>query len=143
VEVGELVAVVVDGRPQLRTWLTEDQLGSVRLEPGAVVEFRIPGRSVSTYTARLKKIEPAAEASISSLSNALTFFAGGEIVINPKTGLPMVPLFQLDMDPIENDILKLSDHGMRVSIKLPGSGETIASWVIRRLSRFIQKTLLA
>jgi putative peptide zinc metalloprotease protein len=143
VEVGELVAVVVDGRPQLRTWLTEDQLGSVRLEPGAVVEFRIPGRSVSTYTARLKKIEPAAEASISSLSNALTFFAGGEIVINPKTGLPMVPLFQLDMDPVENDILKLSDHGMRVSIKLPGSGETIASWVIRRLSRFIQKTLLA
>jgi hypothetical protein len=55
----------------------------------------------------------------------------------------MVPLFQLDMDPVENDILKLSDHGMRVSIKLPGSGETIASWVIRRLSRFIQKTLLA
>ena len=143
VEVGELVAVVVDGRPQLRTWLTEDQLGSVRVEQGAIVEFRIPGRSVSTYTARLKKIEPAAEASMSSLSNALTFFAGGEIILDPQTGLPMVPLFQVDMEPVENDVLKLSDHGMRVSINLPGSGETIASWVVRRVSGFIQKTLLA
>ncbi len=141
IQTGETIAIVVNGRPVLRTWLSEDQLGSVKVEAGTTVAFRIPGQSESTQTGRLLSIEPAAEHS--NLSHALTYLAGGEILLNPQTGLSMDPMFQLDIEPNEQSALHLSNHGMRVSLNLPRRYEPIASWVVRRVTRFVQKTLLA
>jgi multidrug resistance efflux pump len=141
IQTGETIAIVVNGRPVLRTWLSEDQLGSVKVEAGTTVAFRIPGQSGSTLTGRLLSIEPAAEHS--NLSHALTYLAGGEILLNPQTGLSMDPMFQLDIEPNEQSALHLSNHGMRISLNLPRRYEPIASWVVRRVTRFVQKTLLA
>jgi putative peptide zinc metalloprotease protein len=138
---GETAAIVVNGRPLLRTWLTEDQLGSINRTPGTPVEFRIPGQSARTHSGRLLKIEPASESS--SLSHALTFMAGGEIIVDPQTGLSIWPLFQIDIEPEEENVLQLSNHGMRVSLKLPRRKQSIAGWIVNRLTRFVNKTLMA
>lgn len=138
---GETVGIVVDGHPLLRTWLTEDQVGSVSCEPGQQVEYRLAGRSETTYTARLLNVEPAAEAG--RLNQSLTFVAGGEILLDPKTGQPAQPLFQVDFEPVEKNTLRLADHGTRLSLQLPRNGQTIAQWVTHRITRFVQKTLTA
>jgi putative peptide zinc metalloprotease protein len=141
IQSGETVGIVVDGQPVIRTWLTEDQLGGIASEPGQVVEYRLAGRSETTYTARLLNIEPAAE--IGRLNQSLTFVAGGEILLDPQTGRPVQPLFQVDFEPLEQQTLRLADHGIRLSLQLPRNGQTIAEWVTHRLTRFVQKTLMA
>lgn len=138
---GETIGIVVDGQPVLRTWLSEDQLGGVACEPGQTVEYRLAGRSETTHTARLLKIEPAAEAG--RLNQALTFVAGGEILLDPQTGRPVQPLFQVDFEPLEPQSVRLADHGTRLSLQLPRNGQTIAEWVTHRIARFVQKTLTA
>ncbi|MFO1002760.1 MAG: HlyD family efflux transporter periplasmic adaptor subunit [Planctomycetaceae bacterium] len=140
-KVGDQAAVVVDGRSLLRTWLNEDELGSIQREPGTEVRFRIPGRSETTFVGRLVSIEPAAEST--ALHDAMTFAAGGTILLNPKTGLPLEPLFQVDISPSNETVLQLADHGMRLSLQIPRRYESFAAWGLRRVMRFVQKTLLA
>lgn len=139
--VGDQAAVVVDGRSLLRTWLNEDELGSIQREPGTEVLFRIPGRSETTFVGRLVSIEPAAEST--ALHDAMTFSGGGSIVLDPKTGLPLEPLFQVDISPSNDTVLHLADHGMRLSLQIPRRYESFAAWGLRRVTRFVQKTLLA
>jgi putative peptide zinc metalloprotease protein len=140
-KVGDQVAVVVDGRTLLRTWLNEDELGSIQREPGTEIRFRIPGRSEATFVGRLVSIEPAAEST--ALHDAMTFAAGGTILLDPQTGLPLEPLFQVDVSPLNETVLQLADHGMRLSLQIPRRYESFAAWGLRRVMRFVQKTLLA
>ena len=63
--------------------------------------------------------------------------------MNPQTGLPFEPLFQVDIRPDTLSELRRRDHGMRVSISLPRRYESIASWVFGRVTRFIRRTLMA
>lgn len=140
-KVGDQAAVVVDGRSLLRTWLNEDELGSIQREPGTEVRFRIPGRSETTFAGQLVSIEPAAEST--ALHDAMTFAAGGRILLDPATGVPLEPLFQVDISPSSETVLQLADHGMRLSLQIPRRYESFASWGLRRVMRFVQKTLLA
>lgn len=140
-KIGDQAAVVVDGRTLLRTWLNEDELGSIQREPGTEVRFRIPGRSEMTFVGQLVSIEPAAEST--ALHDAMTFAAGGTILLDPKTGLPLEPLFQVDIAPSNETVLQLADHGMRLSLQIPRRYESFAAWGLRRVMRFVQKTLLA
>ena len=137
---GTPLAIIVKGRPMLRTWVNEEQLGCIRKESGSEVSFRIPGRSLSTYSGRIISVEPAAESVFNHL--ALTYVAGGEILIDPTTGRPMEPVFQIDIEPMD-DVLKLTEHGARVSLQLPRRYESIAVWSIRRCIRFVNQLLLA
>ena len=139
--IGDQAAVVVDGRSLLRTWLNEDELGSIQREPGTKVRFRIPGRSETTYEGQLVSIEPAAEST--ALHDAMTFSGGGSILLDPKTGLPLEPLFQIDISPSNDTVLELADHGMRLTLQIPRRYESFADWGVRRVMRFVQKTLLA
>jgi putative peptide zinc metalloprotease protein len=139
--IGDQAAVVVDGRSLLRTWLNEDELGSIQREPGTEVRFRIPGRSETTFVGQLVSMEPAAEST--ALHDAMTFSAGGSILLDPKTGLPLEPLFQIDISPSNDTVLQLADHGMRLSLQIPRRYESFAAWGLRRVMRFVQKTLLA
>lgn len=141
INIGDQAAVIVDGRTLLRTWLNEDELGSIQREPGTEIHFRIPGRSGTTFVGRLIKIEPAAEST--ALHDAMTFSAGGSILLDPKTGLPLEPLFQVDISPSNETVLQLADHGMRLSLQIPRRYESFAAWGLRRVMRFVQKTLLA
>jgi hypothetical protein len=52
-------------------------------------------------------------------------------------------LFQIDIEPEEENVLQLSNHGMRVSLKLPRRKQSIAGWIVNRLTRFVNKTLMA
>ncbi len=139
-EEGERLAVIVDGRPLLRTWVNEDQLGSIKKETGQEVSFRIPGRSMSTYTGRIVSVEPAAENVFEHL--ALTYVGGGEILVNPSTGKPVEPVFQIDIEPSQ-DVLKLTEHGARVNLQIPRRHESIAAWTARKCVRFVQQLWLA
>jgi putative peptide zinc metalloprotease protein len=141
INVGDQTAVVVDGRTLLRTWLNEDELGTIQREPGTQIHFRIPGRSETTFVGRLVSIEPAAEST--ALHDSMTFSGGGTILLDPKTGLPLEPLFQVDISPSNETVLQLADHGMRLSLQIPRRYESFAAWGLRRVMRFVQKTLLA
>ena len=137
---GTRLAVVVDGRPVLRTWLNEEQLGSIEQRPGQEVTFRIPGRSMSTHAGRIISVGPAAESVFRHIT--LTYVGGGEILINPSTGQPVEPVFQIDIEPTE-DVLKLTEHGARVNLRLPRRYESVAAWTVRKCVRFVQQLLLA
>ncbi|MEZ6127307.1 MAG: HlyD family efflux transporter periplasmic adaptor subunit [Planctomycetaceae bacterium] len=137
---GSRLAVVVNGEPLLRTWVNEDQLGSILKESGTEVEFRIPGRSIDTYTGTIVSVKPAAEHVFDHV--ALTYLGGGEILVNPNTGEPIDPVFQIDIQP-SDDVLKLTEHGARVTLQLPRRYESIASWTVRKCMRFVHKLLMA
>lgn len=139
-QAGEPIAVIVDGEPLLRTWINEDQLGSIRKEGGTEVTFRIPGRSTTTYSGKIVSVEPAAEDYFDNL--ALTYVAGGEILVNPSTGRPLEPVFQIDIRPA-TDVLKLTEHGARIHLNLPRQYESVASWAVKKCVRFVHKLLLA
>lgn len=136
---GTPLAVVVDGRPVLRTWVNEDQLGSILKDSGTEVSFRVPGRSTSTYTGKIASVEPAAEDVFDK--QALTYVAGGEILVDPATGRPLEPVFQIDIEPTQ-DILKLTEHGSRINLQLPRRYESIAAWTLRKCMRFVHKVLV-
>lgn len=137
---GTPLAIVVDGRPVLRTWLNEDQMGSIQKQVGTEVSFRIPGRSMATYSGKIISVEPAAERTFDKL--ALTYIAGGEILVDPATGKPMEPVFQIDMEPTDNEVFQLTEHGARVNVQLPRRYETVAAWVFRKCVRFVHKVLV-
>lgn len=137
---GTPLAVVVDGAPVLRTWLNEEQLGSISREPGATVQFRIPGHSTTTHTGTIVAIKPAAEHVFDKI--ALTYLAGGEILVDPATGRPLEPVFRIDIQPQE-EVLQLAQHGARVTLQLPRRYESIAAWAVRKCTRFVQKLLTA
>lgn len=135
---GHPLAVVVTGRPMLRTWVNEDQLGSLQTQPGTEVTFRIAGRSTSTYRGQIVNVRPAAE--ISFDATMLTQATGGSVLINPETGQPLQPVFQIDILP-ESDVVTLTEHGARVSLNLSRRPESIAAWATRRCVRFVHELL--
>lgn len=137
---GQQVAVVVDGDTILRAWLNEDQLGSIQREIGAEVSFRLSGESTTTHTGKIIAIEPAAEATFQQMS--LSQITGGEILVDPSTGRPLEPVFQVDIAPIGDEILA-SQHGARVSIRLNRRSQSLASWMTRKCVRFVQKLLIS
>ncbi len=137
---GNSLAVVVDGRPVIRTWLNEDQLGSILKDNGTEVSFLIPGRSTKSHKARIISVEPAAETVFDNM--ALTYVTGGEILVDPSTGRPVEPVFQVDILP-ETDVIKLTEHGARVHLNLPRRYESIASWATRKCMRFVHELLVA
>jgi putative peptide zinc metalloprotease protein len=137
---GTPLAVFVNGAPVLRTWLNEEQLGSISREPGATVQFRIPGHSTTTHTGTIVAIKPAAEHVFDKI--ALTYLAGGEILVDPATGRPLEPVFRIDIQPQE-EVLQLAQHGARVTLQLPRRYESIAAWAVRKCTRFVQKLLTA
>ena len=137
---GDPVAVVVNGRPVLRVWLSQDQLNRIVQHVGTSVRYRIPGRSQRTFRGRLKRIEPAAESAFNE--QALTILGGGDLMIDPQTGRPLEALFQVEIEPDSNEVA-LNDHGSRVAVALQREYESIGSCATRRCVRFLRRLLLA
>lgn len=137
---GSPLAIVVEGQPRLRTWVNEDQLGSIRKAIGTELQFRIPGGDMETWRGRIVQVEPAAEDIFTSL--ALTYVAGGDILVDPSTQQPLEPIFQIDIEPLD-DVLELTEYGGRVNLNLPRRYESIAAWTVRKCMRFVHKLLLA
>ncbi|MEZ6124557.1 MAG: hypothetical protein R3C49_15470 [Planctomycetaceae bacterium] len=137
---GAQIAVLAEGQPLLRTWLNEDQLGSVVSDPGTDVQFHVPGRPTETFHGQIVKVEPAAEEVFDKV--ALTYVTGGEILVNPSTGRPLTPLFQVDIQP-SSDAVAVTEHGRRVNLQLPRRYESVAAWVLRRCTTFARKLLVA
>lgn len=136
---GHPLAVVVGGRPVLRAWVTEDELGGIQVNPGTAVTFRIPGRSLSSFDGHIVSVLPAAD--VSFRQPALTHIGGGTILVDPATGIPLEPVFQVDIEPAA-DVLLLTEHGARVHLNLSRRYETIAAWATRKCVRFVHKLLV-
>ncbi len=137
---GHPLAVVCRGQAVLRTWVTEDELGGIQADHGTTVTFRIPGRSTSSFAGQIVNVVPAAEAALRS--TALTHPGGGTILVDPTTGIPLEPVFQVDIEPAA-DVVQLTEHGARVHLNLPRRYETIAAWATRKCMRFVHKLLVA
>lgn len=137
---GDQVAVVVDGNTILRTWLNEDQLGSIDCKIGADVSFRMSGDSMMTHQGKITVIERAAESTFQQM--ALSQTMGGEILVDTSTGKPLEPVFQIDIAPVKNSI-PVTQHGARVSIKLTRKYQSLAGWMTRKCVRFVQKLLVS
>lgn len=137
---GQQIAVVVDGDTILRSWLNEDQLGSIDREIGAEVSFRLSGESTTTHTGKIIAIEPAAEANFQQM--ALSQLTGGEILVDQTTGKPLEPVFQVDIALVDGQI-PATQHGARVSIRLNRRPQSLASWMTRKCVRFVQKLLVS
>ncbi len=95
---------------------------------------------MNSHIAKITKIEPAAETVFDNM--ALTYITGGDILVDPATGKPLEPVFQIDLTP-DDDVLALTEHGARVHLKLPRRYESIASWAARKCMRFVQELLVA
>ena len=89
--------------------------------------------------AQITSVEPASEEVFDKL--ALTYIAGGEILVDPATGRPMEPVFQIDIEPAD-EVLQLTEHGARVHLRLPRRHESIAAWTLRKCMRFVHKVLV-
>lgn len=137
---GEPIARVVAGRTVLRTWVNEEQLGSIDTNIGGVARFRIPGRSQDTYFGRVLAIQPASEEVFTHM--AVTQTTGGEILLDPETGRPMEAVFQIDILP-EQSVFEPSEFNARVQLMLPRQSESIGGWAFRNCVRFVRSLLLA
>jgi hypothetical protein len=137
---GEAIGLVVNGKPLLRTWLTQQQLEGILSDAGTVAQFRIPGRSSHTYTGRLIRIEPAAASIVDQ--EALSYSGGGELRVDPKSGRPIDTLFLVDIES-DADVVALDNHGCRVAIAFPRRYTSIARWMFDGCRNFIQELWLA
>ncbi|MFK7817251.1 MAG: hypothetical protein AB8G99_00910, partial [Planctomycetaceae bacterium] len=113
---GTPVARVVAGRTILRTWVNEEQLGSIDLTIGGTVQFRIPGRTTTTHLGTVQAIQPASEDMFQH--HAVTQITGGDILLDPQTGQPMEAVFQIDILP-EQDVFQSNEFNARVQLMLP------------------------
>ena len=138
--VGESVALIIDGEPVVRAWLTQDQLDHLRRDASETrVDIRVAGQ-FATIPGRLRSISPAATARPPDL--ALTSMGGGAIVVDPETNLPLNTLFEVEIVP-ESQALTVDHHGRRVAISFPRVYESIGAWSYRKCVRVLQTLLLA
>lgn len=138
--VGDSVALIVDGEPVVRAWLTQDQLDHLRRdESRTTVDIRIAGQ-YGTIQGHLQSISPAAAARPPEL--ALTSMGGGAIVVDPETNLPRDTLFEVEIKP-ETNALSVDHHGRRVAIVFPRAYESIGAWTYRKCVHVLQTLLLA
>lgn len=137
---GSAVAVVVNGKPVLRTWLNEEQLKTVVSEPGTQVEARVAGRDMHTFRGEIIAVEQAAQTVFEE--TALTPAAGGTIVVDPRTKKPVEPLFKVEIAAL-TDSIRFDDHGSRISLRFQRAPESIARWTVRNCLRFLHRLRLA
>lgn len=142
-EVGEEVAVIVDGRPLVTAWLTEEDLNSSQFEIGSKVKFRIHGRSQVDGVATIYKVEPARINRMNQL--AVTQLAGESILVDPETMEPKEQLFKVQM-LIDGELLDNNsnlknwiDRGAKTSVRFDRKYESIGSWIVRRVHGFIKQ----
>lgn len=141
--VGEEVAVVVDGRPLVKAWLTEEDLNATQFEVGSKVKFRIHGRSHLHGVATIQKVQPTTIKRLEQL--AVTQLAGESILVDPQTMEPMDQLFEVQM-LIDKKILENNenlkdwiDRGAKTSVRFTRKYESIGSWAVRRVHGFIKQ----
>lgn len=140
-DVGAHTAVVVEGAPVLRAWLTQGQLKDVNARPDMPVRFRVPGETLETHSGRVRSIRPAAESALTEIS--LTQFGGGDIVVDPESGRPLGTLFQVEVAPDSSEALGTDRYGARVAIALPRAYESLSAWTLRKLRHCIRQLFLA
>ena len=138
VRLGEVMAVIVNGKPVVRAWLNEQQLGDIDATVGSELCYELSGRLMESFSGCIESISPAADESFDEL--ALTHQGGGEVVIDVQSNTPLTLLFRVDIKVTDGD-LSLSEHGTRVYLKLQRSGESIGMWASRRCVRFINQLL--
>lgn len=139
-ERGTVVAVVIDGHPVLRTWLSEEQLKTTVSESGTEVRFCMAGRSLQTHSGKILNVQPAAQSVFTE--QALTFAGGGTILVDPETGATLEPMFQVEILP--NDAtMDLTNHGGRISLRFQRANESIGQWAVRNCLRFLHRLRVA
>ncbi len=132
---GEAICHLVAGQWEVRAILDEEQFASAQPRTGQPVVFRVNGGD-ETFEGHIVRINPVGTRRIEQ--RELTQLAGGDVIVEPTTGQATQPYFQIVIRLEDSDAGTLR-HGVTGSVLLPGKPEPLATRVMRRLMRFVNR----
>ncbi|MFN3190447.1 MAG: hypothetical protein ACE361_07980 [Aureliella sp.] len=133
---GDPIALILDGKPRIRTYLTEKELLHAIAKPGTKVVFSMVGQAHRTISGEILDVSVASEVEFQDL--ALTQLAGGDIVVDPQSNRVMSALYQITIDA--SDVAEDQNfHGRRVNVFLPRQYEPLGWFAYRKVVDFTHK----
>ncbi|MCO6435855.1 MAG: HlyD family efflux transporter periplasmic adaptor subunit [Phycisphaerae bacterium] len=135
---GEVLATVADGPWQIRAVLSEEEFTAAGPAIGKRVLVRTTARPDTLLHGEIERIAPMAHRAVPSA--ALTQLAGGDIHVDPATGVTNRPYFEVVVR-LDDPPAGLLRHGMGARVLLHGAPEPFAVQAFRRLHRFLNKLL--
>ncbi|QDU68543.1 hypothetical protein [Engelhardtia mirabilis] len=134
--VGTPIARIASGRRVVRALLRDEQLARGRPEVGERVRFRPSAWPGGELEGRVTAVEPLAMAALGEVS--LTHLGGGEIAVDPVTGVPLVPHFTVTAILDDEAAARLPDRALG-RLWLPARAETVGVWMRRNVQRFLDR----
>lgn len=137
VEPGQAVAVLVSGAWQVEALLTAAELDAAAPRESGVVEFRTPAAPRRTYSGVITRIRPAGSPRVDEI--ALTPDGGGEILVEPETGLARESYFRVVITLSAPGASGEAPHltaGATGVVRFGARPEPIGLHLFRRISRF-------
>jgi putative peptide zinc metalloprotease protein len=130
-EAGEEIARSVRGDRIARFLFAPETLEESRLELGDTISCRLQIDTAKAWEAEVISIAPAASREIRDES--LTHLGGGEIVVDPKTGLATSPYVEVAVRfPAEAEL----PRGLTVQARLSSTRRPLSSHLFRAVVRF-------
>lgn len=140
VQIGDVVATVVEGKTHVRSWVTEDQRRESDLTIGCRVRVRLSGDSSHDLEGIVVGLAQTPSDRIND--DVLTTVADGQITVDPLTGVATQSYYKVEVElPIVSTRQLM--HGSRGSLLLKAKYEPIGFWIVRKTKQFLNKILLS
>jgi len=134
VEIGDPVATIVSGPPRVHVLVNQEERDLLELAPGDAVLLRSVSNPMTDLNGTVEHIEPVGHRALRHPSLGTPM--GGPIPVDPATGLPAEPLFEIvlalpeGLDPAERASFR---------VRLPARSRTIGDIAHRRLALFLSR----
>jgi len=135
---GDAVALISDGRWEVRALLTEDEVARAHPAPGQRVQVRVAAFAGRTLAGTVTRITPAGSRFVAN--QPLTHLGGGHIVVDPVTGVAEQPFFEVRIALMEEALPELR-HDMTCIVRFAGERATLGTLAVRRFLRFANKLM--
>lgn len=134
VETGTTLGVLYDGALELRTVLDETRFDAAQPTVGTRVRFRSHTDPTQTLNGTITRVQPAGARSVNH--EALLHQFGGEIVVDPQSGLAQRPYFEIT---IQLDGRQSLPWGSTGNVEFNTQPTPLALQIFRSLIRFTDK----
>jgi multidrug resistance efflux pump len=135
---GDPIAVVGEGRWEVRALFTEDQVATAHPEVGQTVAVRVAAFAERTLAGTVTRITPGGLRHIAE--QPLTHLGGGRIVVDPSTSLAEQTFFEVRI-ALTDDALPGLRHDMTCEVCFRGDPTTLGTSLVRRFLRFANKLM--
>lgn len=136
IQAGEPVATISAGVPVIRVLLNEQQMAEADPQKGQEVLFRSVASPTQTFPGRVLTIQPAGSRLVEEVR--LTHLGGGNIPVNPTTGMALEPFFELVVELTDMGAVGLP-HGSSGRAQMKAAVEPLGRFALRKLLRFLQR----